>query len=91
MAEDDNTHLNLLSTLISDAMDILEPGGIKIKGDWVEETLEYAIAASKDEPLVQEAISSNETSVWSVAIDAKLSQIKKMDTWDIVPKPSDAN
>ncbi|KAG6870378.1 hypothetical protein C0995_013404, partial [Termitomyces sp. Mi166 len=69
------------STFIVNALDILELSGIEIKGTdakWVHKTIKHALAASEDVPTIKEALHGTEKHNWSSAIDAELTQIKKL-------------
>lgn len=51
--------------------------------------MEDAMVAAKDEPSLQEALEGDEWCGWKDVIEAKLTQIKKLCTWDLViPSPS---
>ena len=54
---------------------------------------EYALASGTEgEPRsLKEALSGEEASKWRAAVQAKLEQIEKLGTWDIVEAPADAN
>ena len=54
---------------------------------------EYALASGTEgEPRsLKEALGGEEASKWRAAVQAELEQIEKLDTWDIVEAPADAN
>ena len=48
-------------------------------------------AISDDEPEPEEAINSNESDNWKGGMEEELSQIEKLNTWELVQAPPDAN
>ena len=54
---------------------------------------EYALASGTEgEPMsLKEALGGEEASKWHAAVQAKLEQIEKLDTWGIVEVPVDTN
>ncbi|KAG6858136.1 hypothetical protein C0995_002345, partial [Termitomyces sp. Mi166 len=82
------------STFIVNALDILELSSVEIEGtdaEWVHKTIKHALAASEDVPTIKEALHGTEKHDWSLAIDAKLAQIEKLSTWEIIEAPTDTN
>ena len=75
----------------------LEPRGVKwelneTEMDWFIEALQMAMAAiSDDEPEPEEAINSNESDSWKGGMEEELLQIEKLNTWELVQAPPDAN
>src|SRR6202020_2043043 len=67
---------------------------VEIAGDdsLYQDAIEYAMLAGDVEPdTVEEALRGSEAKEWTKAIEAELSQIEKLHTWDIVEAPPDAN
>ncbi|KAG6815567.1 hypothetical protein H0H87_000487 [Tephrocybe sp. NHM501043] len=58
------------SAFMADASDLLDPSSIEIEGNWLEDIPEQAMAASEDEPTVQDAL-SGEKEDWSLAINVQ--------------------
>ena len=57
--------------------------------EWFHEAMEVAMAASEDEPMMSEALNSDEWSEWSDVINAELTQIEKVNAWvPIIPPPN---
>jgi hypothetical protein len=48
-------------------------------------------AISKDEPLLKEVLKVYERPDWIKTIEAKLSQIERLHTWDLVEAPPETN
>jgi hypothetical protein len=72
----------------------LEPGGVEPdvnKEDWFCRMMEMAMGVSEDEPTLTEALSGEERTKWSNAIDAELSQMEKVNAWVPVVAPPGAN
>jgi hypothetical protein len=72
----------------------LEPGGVEPdvnKEDWFCGMMEMAMGVSEDEPTLTEALSGEECTKWSNAIDAELSQMEKVNAWVPVVAPPGAN
>jgi len=51
----------------------------------------YALSATEDQPIVETAINGPESNDWKSAIEAELTQIKKLGTWEFVEPPNDTN
>jgi hypothetical protein len=51
----------------------------------------YALSATEDQPIVENAINGPESGDWKLAIEAELAQIEKLGTWELVEPPNDAN
>jgi hypothetical protein len=49
------------------------------------------VMISKDETLLRKAMKGCERAEWTKAIEAELTQIKRLDTWDLVKAPPDTN
>jgi len=73
----------------------IEPGGVEIDvvdSEWPDFITQYGLVAySEDEPTIREALNGHEESEWRDAIEAELSQVEKLHTWDLVEAPRDAN
>jgi hypothetical protein len=70
----------------------LEPGGVEV--DEIElfrDEMSAAIANSEDEPSLKEALGGGERKEWIEAMEAKLSQIEKLHTWDLIDAPHGTN
>jgi len=83
----------IAGVLMLDDSRSLEPGGVELdvsEEDWFNQVLETMIA-SKDEPMLTEALNGNKCSEWSDMIDAELSQMEKVIAWVPIIPPSDAN
>jgi hypothetical protein len=48
-------------------------------------------AISEDEPSLKEAINGHERAEWIKAIEAELTQIERLHTWDLIGTPPDTN
>ena len=60
--------------------------------DWFIEALQMAMAAIlDDEPEPEEAINGNESDSWKGGMEEELSQIEKLNIWELVQAPPDAN
>src|SRR5882672_4586560 len=66
-----------------DDADLMDPEGM--------DATEQVVASIGDEPSLQDALSGSETSDWRDAIEAELSQVEKLRTFDLVIPPLDAN
>ncbi len=51
----------------------------------------YALSATKDQPIVETAINGPESNDWKSTIEAKLTEIEKLGTWEFIEAPNDAN
>src|ERR1700733_7130529 len=72
----------------------LEPGRVELdicEEDWFSKVMEMAMVVSEDELMLNEALSGNENSEWSDAVDAELSQMEKVNAWIPIVLPPDAN
>jgi Reverse transcriptase (RNA-dependent DNA polymerase) len=70
----------------------LEPGGVELDEiEWCREEMNAAIANSEDEPTLKEALGGDERKEWIEAIEAELSQIEKLHTWDLIDAPHGTN
>ena len=73
----------------------LEPGGVEIdvnEAEWFREELEVAMVANcEDEPSLKEALGGCERADWIEAIEAELTQIEKLNTWELVETPPGTN
>jgi hypothetical protein len=75
----------------------LEPGGVEWEpsdtdANWFIEALHMALAAiSDDEPEAEEAIKGSESDDWKLGMEEELTQIERLDTWELVIPPPDAN
>ena len=70
----------------------LEPGGVELdEVEWCRGEMSAAIANSEDEPTLKEALGGDERKEWIEAIEAELSQIKKLHTWDLIDAPHGTN
>ena len=82
--------------LVVDA-DSLEPGGVEVEppitgSDWFHEAVHNAMSTiMEDQPHIDQVINGPESDHWKEAIEAKLAQIKKLGTWEIVEAPPGAN
>jgi GAG-pre-integrase domain len=80
----DNYH----SAFILEENGSLEPGRVEIninEAEWFQEKVGQAMAAiSEDKPLLKEAMNGHERAEWIEAIEAKLTQIERLHTWDLV-------
>ena len=59
----------------------LEPEGVELdmdKAEWFGQSLEHALAISEDEPMLKEALNSNESVAWSDSIEVELTQMEKV-------------
>ena len=83
------------SALVFEDNGCLEPGGVEIdvcKAEWFQEKMGEVMAAiSEDEPYLGEAMKSGERDEWIKAIEAKLTQIERLHTWDLMEAPPDTN
>jgi len=73
---------------------LLEEGeaeAILSKAEWFEGVEEYAGIAVDNEPKLRGAMSGNECHDWLDAIKAELTQIEKLNSWDLVILPLEAN
>ena len=52
---------------------------------------ESTLLAITDQPHVEGALKSPDAKQWIIAMEAELSQIKKLDRWDILEDPGDVN
>jgi len=60
--------------------------------DWFHKAVHDAMSAiTEDQPHINEAIKGPEANQWKEAIEAELTQIEKLDTWEVVKAPPDAN
>jgi hypothetical protein len=59
--------------------------------EWFGQIMEMALVMSEDKPSLSEALSSDERSSWSDAIDAELTQMEKVNALVPVIPPRDAN
>ena len=48
-------------------------------------------AITEDQPHIDDMINEPEATQWREAIDAKLAQVEKLDTWNIIKAPPGAN
>jgi len=48
-------------------------------------------AVAEDQPLIENAINRPESGDWKNAVEAELTQIEKLGTWELVEAPNDAN
>ena len=76
--------------------DLLASGGVIVEllesSDWFCKAVYGAMSAiTNDQPHINEAIRGPESDQWKEAIEAKLAQIKKLDTWNIVKAPPGTN
>ena len=74
----------------------LEPGGVEIdinEAEWFQQGIEQAamVANSEDEPTLKEALSGDERGEWLKSIEAELTQIENLHTWDLVEAPPRTN
>jgi len=84
------------SALVLDDEESLAPGGVIVElpesSNWFHEAVHDTMSAiTEDQPHIDEAINRPEAIHWKEAIEAELTQIKKLGTWDIVEAPPDAN
>jgi hypothetical protein len=83
------------SALILEDSGFLEPGGVEIdvcEAEWFQEKMGQAmVAISEDEPSLREAMKGHERAEWTKAIEAELTQIERLHTWDLVEAPPDMN
>ena len=49
------------------------------------------VVISEDEPSLKDAMKGRERSEWIKAIEAELTQIENLHTWDLVEAPPDTN
>ena len=47
----------------------------------------YALSATKDQPIVETAINGPESNDWKSTIEAELTQIEKLGTWEFIEAP----
>ena len=84
------------SVLAADS-DNLEPGGAEVEPpimgyDWFHAAVHEAMSAiTKDQPHINEALQGLEADHWMEAIETKLAQIEKLDTWEVIEAPPGAN
>ena len=87
----------LVKSVLAVDAESLEPGGaefeLPITGlDWFcEAVLDALSAIMEDQPHIDQAIKGPELDQWKEAIESKLTQIEKLDTWDVVEAPPDTN
>ena len=87
----------LIESMLAVNAESLEPGGaefeLPITGlDWFREAVLDALSAiTEDQPHIDQAIKGPESDQWKEAIESELTQIEKLDTWDVVEAPPDAN
>jgi hypothetical protein len=84
------------SAMAVDDEDFLASGGVVVEplesSDWFREAVHDAMSAiTEDQPHIDEAIKGPESDQWKEAIEAELTQIEKLGTWDIVEAPLGAN
>jgi hypothetical protein len=80
--------------LVLDDNRILETGGVELdicEEDWFSKAMEMAMVVSEDEPMLTEALNSDERSEWSDAVDVELSQMEKVNAWIPIVPPPDTN
>ena len=70
----------------------LEPGGVEIdinEAEWFQQGMKQAamVANSEDEPTLKEVLGGNERAEWLKSIEAELTQIENLHTWDLVEAP----
>ena len=70
----------------------MDSGGVETNLDeWFGGIAEEALAMSKDEPSLEEAMKGDEARQWVTAMREEIAQIEKVHTYDIVETPQDAN
>jgi hypothetical protein len=89
------TALEASAAAIVDDDELLEQGGVEIDDDvggWQADWEDMALFAGNEPNTLNEALGRvAESRVWLDATEAELAQIEKLDTWDIVEAPTDAN
>jgi hypothetical protein len=76
--------------------DFFKPGGakaeIEIETEWFSPTVKSAMPAiAEDEPQAADAINGPEAKQWREAMEAEITQIEHLGTWEIVKAPPNAN
>jgi hypothetical protein len=62
------------------------------EAEWFQEKVGQPMAAiSGDEPSLKEAMNGHERAEWIEAIEAELTQIERLHTWDLMETPPDTN
>ena len=92
-----NLQRALVESMLAVDAEGLEPEGAKIElmimgSDWFCEAVHDTIAAiMEDQPHTDQVINGLESDHWREAIEAQLTQIKKLGTWEVIEAPPGIN